>query len=192
MVDIARSPSVIRKKKIRRIIYGAVALARHHRHHRRRVAAEAGGADRRSRDRLGRHREARPDAAAGARLGHAGAGRHPLDSGDRRRAASSASCCAPARRSTPDTVILELSNPRARAGASSEAQLAYQSAQAAFAEPQGGTRERAAHAGSRTSRPSSRNYKQAELDLEANEQLVQGRPDLGAAAASRSAARSPS
>ena len=26
MVDIARSPSVIRKKKIRRIIYGAVAL----------------------------------------------------------------------------------------------------------------------------------------------------------------------
>ena len=45
MVDIARPSSVITKKKIRRIIYGAPRPRRHHPHHGRRLAAEAGGAD---------------------------------------------------------------------------------------------------------------------------------------------------
>ena len=50
--------------------------------HARPVAAEAGGAVGRARHGVDRHRQARPDAAAGPRPGHAGARRHPLDSGD--------------------------------------------------------------------------------------------------------------
>ena len=75
-------PEVKRKKKIRRIIYAVAGSARHRAHHGRRLAAQAGGAERRSRDRLGRHRQARPDDPSGPRLGHARPGGHPLDSGD--------------------------------------------------------------------------------------------------------------
>ncbi len=53
MVDIARSPEVKRKKQIRRMIYGAVALIAIVLITRRRVAAQARGAKRRCAPRSG-------------------------------------------------------------------------------------------------------------------------------------------
>ena len=91
----------------------------------------AGGAERRTRHCAHRHRQARIVRPAGARPRHAGARGHAVAPVARPTAASSASCCVPARRSDPDSVILELSNPQVEQEALN-ARLALQSAQAAL------------------------------------------------------------
>ncbi len=130
MVDIARSADVKKKKKIRRILYGVVALAGHYPDLRRGVPPQAGGAVGRSRDGLDRHRQARADAAAGSRLGHAGARRNPMDSRD-----DAGPCrthlAASGRDGSSRHGYPRIDQSRSRESVK-EAQLAYQSAQAAY------------------------------------------------------------
>ena len=71
---------------------------------------------------------------------------------------------------TPDTVILELSNPELKQSVQ-EAQLAYQSAQAAFVNRKAELESALLSQEAATSPTSKRSYKQAALDLEANEKL---------------------
>ena len=130
MVDIARSSDVIRKKKIRRAIYGAVAAPRHHPHHRRRVAAEAGGAtvDRATVwvDTVKRGPMLRQVRGSGTLV--------PEDirwiSGDHQGRVERI-VLRRARRSTPDTRHPRAEQPELQQSVT-EAQLAYQSAQAAY------------------------------------------------------------
>ena len=111
MVDIARPRTVKRKKKIRRIMYGVVGLLAIVLHLGRRVAAEASGPRRRSRDRLDRHRQARPDDPPGPRLRHARARRTSAGSPPRPAGRVEKRAAPPRRAGHADSVILEMSNP---------------------------------------------------------------------------------
>jgi HlyD family secretion protein len=71
---------------------------------------------------------------------------------------------------TPDTVVLELSNPELQQSVT-DAQLAFQSAQAAFVNRQAELQSSLLNQEADTANIES-NYKQAALDLEANEQLA--------------------
>ena len=76
---MSRARDVARKKKKRRLIIARRFRARSHPHHRGGFTVETGRDERGSRRRLGRHRQARPDAPPGARSRHACSGRHSLD-----------------------------------------------------------------------------------------------------------------
>ena len=80
-MDIAR-PSNVKKKRIRQAIYAGVGLLAVGARQRRTLTAQAGGADRRTRGRVARHRQARTDGAPGPRTRDPDAGRHPVDSRD--------------------------------------------------------------------------------------------------------------
>ena len=88
---------------------------------------------------------------------------------------SSASCSAPGAQVTPTTVILELSNPDLQQ-AVKDAQLAYQSAQAAYENRKADLENQLLTQESGVATIES-NYKQALLELEANEQLFKDEPD---------------
>ena len=91
---------------------------------------------------------------------------------------------------TPDTVILELSNPDLE-NSVRDAQLVVPVG--AGGVPRTGRRSSRARSSARkrTSRTSRRSTQQAKLDLEANEKLLQGPAGLGTPGASRSAASPP-
>ena len=169
MVDIARSPEVIRKKKIRRIIYGAVALiaivvitvgvSR--------LKPAAPSVDRATVwvDTVKRGPMLRQVRGSGTLVPE----EHPLDLRDHgwpRRTSG------PARRRSvkPNTVIIEMSNPdleqavmRCAAGLPVGASR--------LREPQGGPPERAAHAGSRRRDDRSQLQPGERSQLEANQEL---------------------
>jgi HlyD family secretion protein len=168
MVDIARSPSVIRKKKIRRAIYGAaallvivlitVAVAR--------LKPAAPSVDRATVwvETVKRGSMVRQVRGSGTLVPEEIRWIPATTQGRVERI-----LLRPGAQVTPDTVILELSNPELQQSVK-EAQLDYQSAQAAYQNRKAELEsqllsQQAAVAGIEAQ------YKQAALDLEANEQL---------------------
>jgi HlyD family secretion protein len=168
MVDIARSPSVIRKKKIRRAIYGAAALLVI-------ILITVG---------VSRLKPAAPsvdratvwvDTVKRGQMLRQVRGSGTLIPEDIRWISATTQgrveriLLRPGAQVTPTTVILELSNPDLEQ-AVKDAQLAYQSALAAFENRKADLENQllTQHSGVATIES---NYKQALLDFEANEQL---------------------
>lgn len=168
MVDIARSPSVLRKKKIRRIIYGAVALiviilitvgvSR--------LKPAAPGVDRAVVwvDTVKRGQMLRQVRGAGTLVPEDIRWISATTQGRVERI-----LLRPGADVTPDTVILELSNPDLQQSVK-DAELAAQSAQAAYANRKADLESQLLTQQSNVATIES-NYKTAALDLEANEQL---------------------
>lgn len=168
MVDIARSPSVAKKKKIRRAIYGAVALVVI-------ILITVG---------VSQLKPAAPsvdravvwiDTVKRGSMVRQVRGSGTLVPEDIRWIPATTQgrveriVLRPGATVTPTTVILELSNPELQQSVS-EAQLGYQSAQAAF------TNRKAELESQLLSQQANvagieANYKNAALDLQANEQL---------------------
>ena len=168
MVDIARSPSVIRKKKIRRIIYGAVALlaiivitvgvSR--------LKPAAPSVDRATVwvDTVKRGQMLRQVRGSGTLVPEDIRWISATTAGRVERILLRAGAIV-----EPNTVILELSSPDVEQ-AHREAQLSYQSALAAFANRKADL-ESQVLAQESTVATIEANYNQAALDLEANLQL---------------------
>jgi len=168
MVDIARSPDVIRKKKIRRIIYGAIALLA--------IAGITVGVSRLKPaapsvdratvwvDTVKRGQMLRQVRGSGTLVPEDIRWISATTQGRVERIILRAGAVV-----EPTTVILELSNPDVEQ-AVRDAQLAYQSAQAAFA-----NRKADLESGLLTQESAvatiESNYKQAVLDLSSNEEL---------------------
>ena len=168
MVDIARSPSVIRKKKIRRAIYGAAALLVI-------ILITVG---------VSRLKPAAPsvdratvwvDTVKRGQMLRQVRGSGTLVPEDIRWIPATTQgrveriLLRPGAQVTPNTVILELSNPDLQQ-AVKDAQLAYQSAQAAYENRKADLENQLLTQESGVATIES-NYKQALLELEANEQL---------------------
>src|SRR5687767_13470755 len=168
MVDIARSPDVIRKKKIRRIIYAAVALLA--------IGAITVG--------VSRLKPAAPsvdratvwvDTVKRGQMLRQVRGSGTLVPEDIRWIPATTQgrveriLLRPGAQVTPTTVILALSNPDLQQ-AVKDAQLAYQSAQAAYENRKADLENQLLTQESGVATIES-NYKQALLELEANEQL---------------------
>jgi HlyD family secretion protein len=168
MVDIARSPSVIRKKKIRRAIYGAVALVVI-------ILITVG---------VSRLKPAAPsvdratvwvDTVKRGQMLRQVRGSGTLVPEDIRWISATTQgrveriLLRPGAQVTPTTVILELSNQDLEQ-AVKDAQLAYQSALAAFENRKADLENQLLTQQSGVATIES-NYKQALLDFEANEQL---------------------
>jgi HlyD family secretion protein len=168
MVDIARSPSVIRKKKIRRAIYGAAALLVI-------ILITVG---------VSRLKPAAPsvdratvwvDTVKRGQMLRQVRGSGTLVPEDIRWIPATTQgrveriLLRPGAQVTPTTVILELSNPDLQQ-AVKDAQLAYQSAQAAYENRKADLENQLLTQESGVATIES-NYKQALLELEANEQL---------------------
>jgi HlyD family secretion protein len=168
MVDIARSPSVIRKKKIRRIIYGAVALlaiivitvgvSR--------LKPAAPSVDRATVwvDTVKRGQMLRLVRGSGTLVPEDIRWISATTAGRVERILLRAGAVV-----EPNTVILELSGPDVEQ-ANREAQLAYQSALAAFANRKADLESQVLAQESNVATIEA-NYNQAALDLEANLQL---------------------
>ena len=168
MVDIARSPSVIRKKKIRRIIYGAVALlaiivitvgvSR--------LKPAAPSVDRATVwvDTVKRGQMLRQVRGSGTLVPEDIRWISATTAGRVERILLRAGAVV-----EPNTVILELTSPDVEQ-AHREAQLAYQSALAA-SEPEGGFQSALLTQESNVATIEA-NFSQASLDLEANLQLA--------------------
>jgi HlyD family secretion protein len=168
MVDIARSPSVIRKKKIRRIIYGAVALlaiivitvgvSR--------LKPAAPSVDRATVwvDTVKRGQMLRQVRGSGTLVPEDIRWISATTAGRVERILLRAGAVV-----EPNTVILELSGPDVEQ-ANREAQLAYQSALAAFANRKADLESQVLAQESNVATIEA-NYNQAALDLEANLQL---------------------
>jgi len=168
MVDIARSPSVIRKKKIRRVIYGAVALlaiivitvgvSR--------LKPAAPSVDRATVwvDTVKRGQMLRQVRGSGTLVPEDIRWISATTQGRVERILLRAGATV-----EPGTVILELSNPDVEQ-AVRDAQLAYQSAQAAFANRKADLESQLLSQESNVATIEA-NYSQATLDLEANLQL---------------------
>ena len=168
MVDIARSPSVIRKKKIRRIIYGAVALlaiivitvgvSR--------LKPAAPSVDRATVwvDTVKRGQMLRQVRGSGTLVPEDIRWISATTAGRVERILLRAGAVV-----EPNTVILELSSPDVEQ-ANREAQLAYQSALAAFANRKADLESQVLAQESNVVTIEA-NYNQAALDLEANLQL---------------------
>jgi HlyD family secretion protein len=168
MVDIARSPSVIRKKKIRRIIYGVVALLA--------IGAITVGVSRLKPaapsvdratvwvDTVKRGQMLRQVRGSGTLVPEDIRWISATTQGRVERILLRAGAAV-----EPNTVILELSNPDVEQ-AVRVAQLAYQSSQAAYANRKAEL-ESALLAQESTVATIEANYSQASLDLEANLQL---------------------
>jgi HlyD family secretion protein len=168
MVDIARSPSVIRKKKIRRIIYGGVALvaiivitvgvSR--------LKPAAPSVDRATVwvDTVKRGQMLRQVRGSGTLVPEDIRWISATTQGRVERILLRAGAVV-----EPNTVILELSNPDVEQ-AVRDAQLAYQSAQAAFANRKADLESQLLQQESNVATIEA-NYSQASLDLEANLQL---------------------
>src|SRR5918995_1121390 len=168
MVDIARSPSVIRKKKIRRAIYGAAALlviilitvgvSR--------LKPAAPSVDRATVwvDTVKRGQMLRQVRGSGTLVPEDIRWISATTQGRVERIILRAGAVV-----EPTTVILELSNPDVEQ-AVRDAQLAYQSAQAAFANRKADLESQLLSQESNVATIEA-NYKQAALDLEANLQL---------------------
>jgi HlyD family secretion protein len=168
MVDIARSPSVIRKKKIRRAIYGAtalivivlitVAVSR--------LKPAAPSVDRATVwvDTVKRGQMLRQVRGSGTLVPEDIRWIPATTQGRVERILLRAGAQV-----EPSTVILELSNPDLQQ-AVKDAQLAYQSAEAAF-QNQKTTLESQLLAQEANVATIESNFSQAKLDLEANEQL---------------------
>jgi HlyD family secretion protein len=168
MVDIARSPDVIRKKKIRRIIYGAIALIA--------IAGITVGVSRLKPaapsvdratvwvDTVKRGQMLRQVRGSGTLVPEDIRWISATTQGRVERIILRAGAVV-----EPTTVILELSNPDVEQ-AVRDAQLAYQSAQAAYA-----NRKADLESGLLTQESAvatiESNYKQAVLDLSSNEEL---------------------
>ena len=178
MVDIAR-PSQARKKKIRRAIYGGVAIAA--------IALISVG--------VSRLKPAAPsvdravvwiDTVKRGPMLRQVRGSGTLVPEDIRWLPAQTQgrveriVLRPGAQVTPDTVILELSNPELEQTVR-EAQLAYQSALAAFENRKAELQSALLSQEADTANIEA-HYKQAALDLEANEQLVKGRARLRTAA----------
>ena len=169
MVDIARSPSVIRKKKIRRALYGAaalvvivlitVAVSR--------LKPAAPGVDRATVwvDTVKRGQMLRQVRGAGTLVPEDIRWIPATTQGRVERI-----LLRPGAQVTPDTVILELSNPDLQQ-AVKDAQLAAQSAQAAFDNRKADLENALLTQESQLATIES-NLKVAALDLEANEKLA--------------------
>jgi HlyD family secretion protein len=168
MVDIARSPSVIRKKKIRRAIYGASALLVI-------ILITVG---------VSRLKPAAPsvdratvwvDSVKRGQMLRQVRGSGTLVPEDIRWIPATTQgkveriLLRPGAQVTPDTIILELSNPDLQQSVK-EAELAYRSAQAAF-ENRKTDLESQLLAQESNLATIEANYKQAALEVEANEQL---------------------
>src|SRR5215204_1714218 len=168
MVDIARSPSVIRKKKIRRVIYGAAALLAI-------IVITVG---------VSRLKPAAPsvdratvwvDTVKRGQMLRQVRGSGTLVPEDIRRIPATTQgrveriLLRAGALVEPATVILELSNPDVEQ-AVRDAQLAYQSAQAAFANRKTDLESALLTQEANVATIES-NFSQAKLDLEANEQL---------------------
>ena len=168
MVDIARSPSVIRKKKIRRVIYAAVALVAI-------VLITVG---------VSRLKPAAPsveratvwvDTVKRGQMLRQVRGSGTLVPEDIRWIPATTQgrveriLLRPGAEVEPNTVILELSNPDLEQ-AVRDAQLAYQSAQAAFENRKADLQSALLTQESNVATIEA-NYNQAALDLQANEQL---------------------
>ena len=168
MVDIARSPSVIRKKKIRRIIYGAVALvaiilitvgvSR--------LKPAAPSVDRATVwvDTVKRGQMLRQVRGSGTLVPEDIRWVPATTAGRVERILLRAGAVV-----EPNTVILELSSPDVEQ-ANREAQLSYQSALAAFANRKADLESQVLAQESNVATIEA-NYNQAALDLEANLQL---------------------
>jgi len=168
MVDIARSPSVIRKKKIRRVIYGAAALlaiivitvgvSR--------LKPAAPSVDRATVwvDTVKRGQMLRQVRGSGTLVPEDIRWISATTQGRVERILLRAGAIV-----EPGTVILELSNPDVEQ-AVRDAQLAYQSAQAAFANRKADLESQLLSQESNVATIEA-NYSQAMLDLEANLQL---------------------
>jgi len=168
MVDIARSPSVIRKKKIRRVIYGVVALlaiivitvgvSR--------LKPAAPSVDRATVwvDTVKRGQMLRQVRGSGTLVPEDIRWISATTQGRVERILLRAGATV-----EPGTVILELSNPDVEQ-AVRDAQLAYQSAQAAFANRKADLESQLLSQESNVATIEA-NYSQATLDLEANLQL---------------------
>jgi HlyD family secretion protein len=168
MVDIARSPSVIRKKKIRRIIYGAVALlaiivitvgvSR--------LKPAAPSVDRATVwvDTVKRGQMLRQVRGSGTLVPEDIRWISATTAGRVERIVLRAGAVV-----EPNTVILELSSPDVEQ-ANREAQLAYQSALAAYANRKADLESQVLAQESNVATIEA-NYNQAALDLEANLQL---------------------
>jgi len=168
MVDIARSPDVIRKKKIRRIIYGAIAVLA--------IAAitvgvsqlkpAAPSVDRATVwvDTVKRGQMLRKVRGSGTLVPEDIRWISATTQGRVERIVLRAGAVV-----EPSTVILELSNPDVEQ-AVRDAQLAYQSAQAAYANRKADLQSALLTQESAVATIES-NYSQAALDLEANLQL---------------------
>ena len=169
MVDIARSPSVIRKKKIRRAIYGAVALVVI-------ILITVG---------VSRLRPAAPsvdratvwvDTVKRGQMLRQVRGSGTLVPEDIRWIPATTQgrveriLLRPGAQVTPATVILELSNPDLQQ-AVKDAQLASQSAQAAYENRKADLENQMLTQESGVATIEA-NYKQALLDLQANETLL--------------------
>ena len=168
MVDIARSPSVIRKKKIRRAIYGAAALLVI-------ILITVG---------VSRLKPAAPsvdgatvwvDTVKRGQMLRQVRGSGTLVPEDIRWISATTQgrveriLLRAGAQVTPNTVILELSNPDVEQAVKNE-QLAYQSALAAYENRKADLENQLLTQQSGIATIES-NYKQAALDLEANEQL---------------------
>ena len=168
MVDIARSPSVIRKKKIRRIIYGAVALLAI-------IVITVG---------VSRLKPAAPsvdratvwvDTVKRGQMLRQVRGSGTLVPEDirwipaRSQGRVERIVLRPGAQVTADSIILELSNPELTQSVQ-EAQLGYQSAQAALANRKAELQSALLSQEAATANIETQ-YKQAALDLEANETL---------------------
>jgi HlyD family secretion protein len=168
MVDIARSPSVIRKKKIRRVIYGAVALlaiivitvgvSR--------LKPAAPSVDRATVwvDTVKRGQMLRQVRGSGTLVPEDIRWISATTQGRVERILLRAGATV-----EPGTVILELSNPDVEQ-AVRDARLAFQSAQAAFANRKADLESQLLSQESNVATIEA-NYSQATLDLEANLQL---------------------
>jgi HlyD family secretion protein len=168
MVDIARSPSVIRKKKIRRIIYGVVALLA--------IGAITVG--------VSRLKPAAPsvdratvwvDTVKRGQMLRQVRGSGTLVPEDIRWIPATTQgrvvkiILRPGAEVKPDTVILEMSNPDLQQSVK-DAQLAFQSAQAAYLNKKADLESQYLSQQAEAATIEA-NYRQAALDLEANEQL---------------------
>jgi HlyD family secretion protein len=168
MVDIARSPDVIRKKKIRRVIYGAIALlaiivitvgvSR--------LKPAAPSVDRATVwvDTVKRGQMLRQVRGSGTLVPEDIRWISATTQGRVERILLRAGAVV-----EPNTVILELSNPDVEQ-AVSDAHLAYQSAQAAYANRKADLESQLLQQESNVATIES-NYKQAVLDLNSNEEL---------------------
>lgn len=169
MVDIARSPSVIRRKKIRRGAFGVAALVGI-------ILVTVG---------VSRLKPAAPsvdratvwvDTVKRGQMLRQVRGSGTLVPEDIRWIPATTQgrveriLLRPGAQVTPDTVILELSNPDLQQSVI-EARLAFQSAQAGY-ENRRAELESALLAQQSSAATIESNYKQAALDLEANEQLL--------------------
>ncbi len=168
MVDIARSPSVIRKKKIRRGIYGVLALVG--------VILVTVGVSRLKPAAPGIERgTVWVDTVKRGQMLRQVRGSGTLVPEDIRWIPATTQgrveriLLRPGAQVTPDTVILELSNPDLQQ-AVREAQLAFQSAQASY-ENRKAELESSLLAQESNVATIEASYNQAALDLEAHEQL---------------------